>query len=310
MTWGLPIAVLFASLAGSPHCGGMCGPFLMLAMGTTRGRQESPGSSSAGLLIAGEVSANARNADGGGSRSPSRLSRMALYHCGRLASYLLLAVLGWAVGSLLNQGGQVLGWQQTAALIAGVVMVLVGGVGLGQAAGWRVSLEFFPSWFRRLLQAGHRQAARLHPLLRAFAVGLLTTWLPCGWLYAFVLTAAGTGRLDQAMVVMVAFWLGTLPLLSVVGLSWDWLTARWRTAMPLVSAASLILVGCLCLAGRAQANFTRLEQQSQAAGSTIERLTAVTADTPPCCVVAGEAQSASADCSPAEAPATAPETRP
>ena len=48
-----------------------------------------------------------------------------------------------------------------------------------------------PRFMQRLVQAGHRRAMNRSPVARAALIGLLTTLLPCGWLYAFVVTAAG-----------------------------------------------------------------------------------------------------------------------
>jgi sulfite exporter TauE/SafE len=50
-----------------------------------------------------------------------------------------------------------------------------------------------------------------------FALGLLAVFLPCGWLYSFVLLAAGSGSEVSGAKVMLAFWLGTLPALLAAG---------------------------------------------------------------------------------------------
>lgn len=57
------------------------------------------------------------------------------------------------------------------------------------------------------------------PVVRAAATGLFTTLLPCGWLYAFVVTAAGTGSGTplHGAALMAVFWLGTLPMMLTVG---------------------------------------------------------------------------------------------
>jgi sulfite exporter TauE/SafE len=96
--------------------------------------------------------------------------------------------------------------------------------------------------FERLL--GHP------PVSRALLLGLLTTLLPCGWLYAFVATAAGTGSAPAAMLVMGAFWLGTVPLLAGLGLATQRAFGPLRRHLPAVTAAALMIIGLLTMTGR------------------------------------------------------------
>ena len=42
-----------------------------------------------------------------------------------------------------------------------------------------------PGLIQRLVLAGQRAAFALRPLPRALSIGLLTAFLPCGWLYLF-----------------------------------------------------------------------------------------------------------------------------
>src|SRR5690606_18807129 len=52
---------------------------------------------------------------------------------------------------------------------------------------------------------------------RAALLGVSTGLLPCGWLYAFALSAAATGSARDGALVMAAFWLGSVPALVGVG---------------------------------------------------------------------------------------------
>jgi sulfite exporter TauE/SafE len=86
--------------------------------------------------------------------------------------------------------------------------------------------------------------------VRAGALGLLTTLLPCGWLYAFVVTAAGTGHPARGALVMTAFWLGTLPVMIGVGLGAQRMFGPLRRRLPVVSAAALVVIGLLSIGGK------------------------------------------------------------
>jgi sulfite exporter TauE/SafE len=86
--------------------------------------------------------------------------------------------------------------------------------------------------------------------MRAWLTGVLTGLLPCGWLWAFVVMAAGTGSLAGGGLVMLAFWLGTVPamvgLLTFAGPT----LARIRARLPALTAIALIVMGLGTLAYR------------------------------------------------------------
>jgi sulfite exporter TauE/SafE len=81
-------------------------------------------------------------------------------------------------------------------------------------------------------------------------MGLLTAILPCGWLYAFVVTAAGTGGALAGAFVMTAFWLGTLPVMVGLGVGLQALAGPLRRHLPAVSAVAIVVVGLLSVTGR------------------------------------------------------------
>lgn len=49
-----------------------------------------------------------------------------------------------------------------------------------------------------------------------WAFGLLSVFLPCGWLYTYVLAAAATKSAQAGALVMFLFWLAGLPALSAL----------------------------------------------------------------------------------------------
>ena len=89
------------------------------------------------------------------------------------------------------------------------------------------------------------QRARRWPApWRAGALGLSSALLPCGWLYAFVVLAAGTGSAGRGATLLLAFWAGTVPALLGLGLSLGRLTALLGARLPRLSAA-LIALACI-----------------------------------------------------------------
>jgi sulfite exporter TauE/SafE len=179
----LVVAIFVASLMGSLHCVGMCGAFLAIATG-----------------------------DG-----VSLWKSQAAYHLGRLVTYLTMGVAAGIVGSTLDLGASLAGLQPLAATLAGATMLAIGTLVLLGKLGIRVPQPTPPAFMQKLVQSRLGGVLNWAPTARATAIGMLTTLLPCGWLYAFVITAAGTASVWKAPLVMAVFWLGTLPALIAVG---------------------------------------------------------------------------------------------
>lgn len=245
-------AVFIASLLGSMHCAGMCGAFLALAI------------------------------DDGG-RPASRLGMQAAYHGGRLVTYVAIGAASGALGAALNVGAAAVGFERFAALAAGAIMILFGVVSILRARGVAVPRLPLPRRLHQIAQRGHAAAFALPPVGRAFAIGLLTTLLPCGWLYAFAVTAAGTANPILGAATMAVFWTGTLPVLIGLGLGLQRLTGAARRHMPVMTSSLLVLVGVYTMVGRVRAPFASPAVIGPAADSSLERLNALDSRRMPCC---------------------------
>jgi sulfite exporter TauE/SafE len=168
-------------------------------------------------------------------------------------SYSLLGAIAGALGAGVDRLGQIAGVGRAAAIVAGTLMVLWGAGAIAATLGVRVPGTLAPEWARRGL-GGALVALRDRPAtVRAAATGLLTTLLPCGWLYAFVATAGGTGSALGGVLVMAAFWAGTVPMLLGVGLGAQRVFAPLRSRLPMVSAVLVIAFGLLAITGRLRA---------------------------------------------------------
>ena len=208
--------VLAASLLGSPHCAGMCGGFVAFY-----------------------------SAQDGTARWVSH----AAYNGGRLVSYLALGAVAGVIGGGLDRVGAAAGVARLAAVAAGMLMIIWGGVTLLRARGVRIPGVRLVTVTRVAGWLGARLGSR-PPTVRALLLGLFTTLLPCGWLYAFVATAAGTGSVPTAMVVMAGFWLGTVPVLAGLGIVAQRAFGPLRRHLPAVTAAAMIVIGLLMVTGR------------------------------------------------------------
>ncbi len=241
--WILIGAVVSASLLGSMHCVGMCGPLAMWASG------------------AGEGS--------------SRLAfNTSLYHLGRMVTYAVVGLLAGLAGQLTDVGGEVLGVQLAAARIVGAIMVAMGVI---QLMKWWSVRTGSASWFSRKSSDVDVTAPKqslvskwlvslrpavfsMKPSSRALVTGLLTAFLPCGWLYLFALFAAGTGSWYMGSVVMLAFWLGSVPALVGVVMSTKLFAGRLRQFVPVAVSLMMIVAGSFTIAGRGFANLHSLAE--------------------------------------------------
>lgn len=212
----LLLAVLAASLLGSLHCVGMCGG-LVACVAVARGDQVA-------------------------------------YHGGRGAGYALVGLLFGALGAGVDRLGAVGGLQRVAATAAGVGMLLWG---LGTLLAWRGLLPALPTLpGGRGLARAFAWSARLGPRGRALLTGALTPLLPCGWLWLFAATAAGTGSALGGLAVMGAFWAGTVPALYGLGLGLGAAARPLRRHLPWIRGVTLLVVGLLTLTGRATLTLT------------------------------------------------------
>jgi sulfite exporter TauE/SafE len=217
MTESLPLlgAAFVTGLLGSAHCFGMCGGI-------------------SGLFAVNASAASLRR----------DLPMAITYNVGRVLSYI---VLGAAV-ALLGQSlvDAIPRLTAPVRLLSGLLIVLVG---LQLAFNWRALAPIEKagaSLWRRIAPA----AKGLLPVTsapKAFGLGLLWGWLPCGLVYSVLLLAATTANAVTGGLVMLAFGLGTMPAMIATGLSASKLSAtmsRHRRGAGLL----IILIGLATLA--------------------------------------------------------------
>ncbi len=177
-----------------------------------------------------------------GLHGGAKTMRLAATHSlGRMTTYVALGVAAGLVGSAVNVAGHMANVQRAATVIAAAVIVLFGVAQVVQLRRTPIKSSFGGA----LMRIKTRRPAR-----RAWLIGALTGLIPCGWLWAFVIAAAGTGSPISGGLTMFAFWLGTVPamvgLLRITGP----LLARVRARMPAITAVALIAIGLGTLALR------------------------------------------------------------
>lgn len=184
-------SAFIVGLLGGVHCIGMCGGIVSaLTFGLPEAHR--------GSVV---------------SQLPFQLA----YNLGRLISYVIAGAIMGGLGVLLAGMMPVQLAQQTLLLLAGVFMVLLG----LYLAGWWMVLNRVERLggvlWRRLEPIGRRLMPVQSPG-RAFAIGMLWGWVPCGLVYTMLINAVSSGGALQGAGLMFAFALGTLPNLLAIGL--------------------------------------------------------------------------------------------
>ena len=175
------------------------------------------------------------------TRHSSSLLRVVMFNAGRITSYMLAgAVMAGLVGSVrLFINITVL---QKVGYVAANLMLIALGLSLMQV--W--------SGIAQLEKLGQLLWQRLQPLLKvfipiqkpwqAFALGAIWGWVPCAMVYSVLMTALLTGSALQGALVMLAFGLGTLPLLVTMGWLSQSLPVFFRKAQVRLMAGLLVLL--------------------------------------------------------------------
>jgi len=135
-----------------------------------------------------------------------------LFHLGRLASFFLLGGVIGILGSTFQLGNT--GTFILSFIVAIVLLIL--GLNL---------LDIFP-WVRRLqptlpgfISKHINSVKNLNHTLTPVLVGIVTFFLPCGFTQSMQIYALSTGSFWTGAFIMLAFALGTLPVLGLLSFS-------------------------------------------------------------------------------------------
>lgn len=160
------------------------------------------------------------------------------YHLGRLLGYLSLGGLAGLAG------GQLLAQQRP--LLAGVAALWLAGtfIWLGYRTWREQSFHLhLPRPLERLAAKVMGNALQRQGAGSGLMVGLSSVFLPCGWLYMFILGAVATQSFWLGALFLIAFWLGTLPILTLAPALLAGLLQRLTPTSRKLSSSALIAAG-------------------------------------------------------------------
>lgn len=171
------------------HCAGMCSP-IALAFSLQQNKQQ------------GKISA---------------LSFHLWLNLGRLLSYGIIGGMIGAIAEVFVIGGQLAGLDSSIgrgiAIATGLTLILFGLSQLGLKFGFKVQLSKLLPKFKKFDVHDLMQMFPRNPLF----LGIIWGLMPCGFLYAAQIKAAETASLGTGALTMLAFGLGTLPVMVGIG---------------------------------------------------------------------------------------------
>lgn len=220
---GMLAGLFAAGMAGSAmHCGPMCGGFVL-----------------------GQVSERMVRVPTERLCERQRISNGLLlpYHLGRLTTYAGLGALAAGSAAVFGQ----LPWfaSLSAALlaVAGLLFLSHAMRRLRPAIG---PIGRAPRFWGRWIGAVTRRIPR-GSILGEYLLGCVLGFLPCGFLYAAIAAAASSARPAMGAASMLAFGLGTAPILMIIGVVGHAAGRRWNRMVTAAAPALMVLNAMLLL---------------------------------------------------------------
>lgn len=172
------------------------------------------------------------------------------YNAGRIASYAAAGAIMGMIGGAGLLFNQVLPVQMLLYVLANLVLVSLG-LYLAGMGNQLTRLEALGASLWRRVQPYSLRFLPADTLGKAFLLGTLWGWLPCGLVYSLLATALLSGGAASGAAVMLAFGLGTLPNLLLAGMAFKRL--RDFTSNRRLRLAAGVLVAAFGFAGLARA---------------------------------------------------------
>lgn len=169
--------------------------------------------------------------------------RALAYNAGRITSYAAAGALTGVLGAAgLSLRGTPLVQQMLLLLMSGALILL--GVYIAGFGPLVRAIESAGVVLWRRIEPQSRRFLPADTVPRAFGLGMVWGWLPCGMVYAAFVAALATADPWHGAALMLAFGLGTLPNLLAIGASFGYLARLARSrALRAVFAALIVGVG-------------------------------------------------------------------
>lgn len=252
--WMLPLTALTTGFLGSVHCLGMCGGI----SATVALASPLPGNARSGMLRTVPIGfAAIPHSTGTRARLSASTAgaNVLAFNAGRISSYAVAGTMAGTLGGMFADLGQ--GWvinetmaARTTLFVFANLMIIFTGLYLMGMPQFLAPLERAGGHLWRHISPWSRKFLPLRSPAHAAVFGALWGWIPCGMVYAMLLTAMSAGSATGGAATMLAFGVGTLP--AMIGAGWSAGHLRNWTRKPNVRLAAGIAVVVMGLFGLAR----------------------------------------------------------
>lgn len=194
-------------LLGSFHCIGMCGP------------------------IALALPIHQQN-------TVQKILSLLTYNLGRIITYSFLGLIFGLIGKTLFIGK----YQQVFSIVIGSIILLIL---LIPFIGKKLNQGTILSKYHRMIQ---QQLSSLFKkeknILNLFIIGIFNGLLPCGLVYMAIAGSLSTGNINHAILFMLSFGLGTVPIMFSVAFFGNYISQSIRKK---INKAVPFVIGCMAV---------------------------------------------------------------
>lgn len=202
------ITAFVLGLLGSFHCVGMCGPIAFL------------------------LPVNRQN-------NWVKFGQIFLYHAARISAYALIGMLFGLIGKSLN----LFGFQQYVSIGIGVLMIVIVLIPQKTLNKYNFSQPIYRMVSKVKSALGSQLKKRTPDTF--LTIGFLNGLLPCGLVYMAVFGAIATGNVGLGTLYMIAFGLGTIPLMTTAIYLGNFLNTQVRQRIRKAIPVFVIIIGIL-----------------------------------------------------------------
>jgi sulfite exporter TauE/SafE len=187
--------------------------------------------------------------------SPNNLWQQVKFHTllnlGRIFSYTLVGAAIGGVGSILSKSGQIAGigseLRQTISIITGLMLIWFGIGHIKPDFLPRISLPLKQNKLHNHLSGGMVKLAMQKQQWTPVLLGITWGLMPCGFLYVAQIKAMEASSFQMGAVTMLAFAMGTLPMMLGVGVSISMVSQNQRSQLFHLSGWVTLLIGIITL---------------------------------------------------------------
>lgn len=154
-------------------------------------------------------------------RSPQQLNRhIFLLNIGRVLTYCLIGVFLSLLGAQLIISADLPHFSRVLRILIGVTIIVIGLQVWFPSKAFFAPIEAITYRFWKHLQPAlllNDAATGSSAAGQSLAMGMIWGLLPCGLVYAVLLTATLSGSVVEGAIIMLGFGLGTLPAMILTG---------------------------------------------------------------------------------------------